>query len=101
MLLYQTCLSLVICVVISLSLWWAQVIQRLPKLSDIAIQYTRQRLFCFYILLVNGFMSFQAKVYEINMYLLLHLSFKISVGITSYSKTMSSKQHYNAIYVML
>ncbi len=46
-----------------------------PKRSDIAIQYTRWRLFCFYILLFNGFKSFQAKIYEINMYLLLFFIF--------------------------
>ncbi len=33
---------------------------------------TRRKLFCFYILHFNGFKSFQAKIYEINMYLLLH-----------------------------
>ncbi len=33
------------------------------------------RLFCFYILLFNGFKFFQAKIYEINMYLLLYLFF--------------------------
>ncbi len=37
------------------------------------------KVFCFYILLFNDFMSFPAKVYEINMYLLLYLSFKIKV----------------------
>ncbi len=50
-----------------------------PKRSDIAIQYTRQSLFCFYILLFNGFKSFQAKIYEINMYLLLYFIFSITV----------------------
>ncbi len=48
-----------------------------PKQSDIAIQISRGRVYCFYILLFNDFMSFSAKVYEINMYLLLYLSFKI------------------------
>ncbi len=42
-----------------------------PKQSDIAIQHTRWRLFCFYILLFNSFMSFEAKIYNINMYLFL------------------------------
>ncbi len=50
-----------------------------PKQSDIAIHISRRRLFCFYIPLLNDFMSFPAKVYEINMYLLLYLSFKIKV----------------------
>ncbi len=35
---------------------------RHPKRSDIAILYTRRKLFCFYILLFNGFKSFQAKI---------------------------------------
>ncbi len=48
---------------------------RHPKRSDIAIQYTRRRLFCFYILLFSGFKSFQANIYEINMYLLLYFIF--------------------------
>ncbi len=52
---------------------------RHPKRSDIAIQISKRRLFCFYILLFNDFMSFSAKVCEINMYLLLYLSFKIIV----------------------
>ncbi len=52
--------------------WWSF---HHPKWSDIAIQYTRRRLFCFYILLFNGFKSFQAKIYEINMYLLLYFFF--------------------------
>ncbi len=50
-----------------------------PKRSDIAIQISRRKLFCFYILLFNDFISFSAKVYQINMYLLLYLSFKIKV----------------------
>ncbi len=45
------------------------------KQSGIAIQYTRLKLFCFYILLFNGFKSFQATIYEINMYLLLYFIF--------------------------
>ncbi len=57
----------------------ALVIHLHPKLSDIAIQISKQRLFCFHILLFNDFMSFSAKVYEINMYLFLYLSFKIKV----------------------
>ncbi len=77
----QNSLGLVICVAISLSLVWrkntwarrAKVICRHPKRSDIAIQYTRRRLFCFYILLFNGFKSLQA---EINMYLLLYFVLK-------------------------
>ncbi len=51
----------------------------ITKQSDIAIQISRRKLFCFYILLFNDFMSFTAKVYEINMYLLLYLSFKIKL----------------------
>ncbi len=39
------------------------------------MKYTRLRLFCFCILLFNGFKSFQAKIYEINMYLLLNFIF--------------------------
>ncbi len=50
-----------------------------PKQSDIAIQISRRKLFCFYILLFNDFISFSAKVYEINIYLLLYLSFIINV----------------------
>ncbi len=61
---------------------WAcrvKVILPTPKRSDIAIQIPRRKLFCFYILLFNDFISFSARVYEINMYLLLYLSFKIKV----------------------
>ena len=47
--------------------------------SEFESEYTRRRLFCFYILLFNGFMSFQAKIYEINMYLLLYFIFFKSV----------------------
>ncbi len=64
-----------------------------PKLSDIAIQISRRRLFYFYTLLFNDFMSFPAKVYEINMYLLLYLSLKIKVQ--EYTKL-----HYNAMLLM-
>ncbi len=75
---------------------------RHPKWSDIAIQYTRQRLFCFYILLFNGFKSFQAKIYEINMtlYLLLYfIFFNHSVGIHPTTKQKYHEQHSNAIHV--
>ncbi len=48
--------------------WWSF---HHHKRSDIAIQISRRRLFCFCILLFNDFMSFLANVYEINMYLLL------------------------------
>ncbi len=58
--------------------WW-KVIHHQPKQFNIIIQITRRRLFCFYILLFNDIMSFPVKVYEINMYLLLYLSFKIKV----------------------
>ncbi len=51
-------------VLISLSLGWCK---------------DHEGCFVFYILLFNDFMSFPAKVYEINMYLLLYLSFKIKV----------------------
>ncbi len=70
----QNNLRLVICVATSLSWGWRK--KHLspqgegdlppPKWINIAIQYTRRRLFCFYILLFNGFKLFQA---EINMYL--------------------------------
>ncbi len=89
----QNNLSLVICVAISLSLgWWkntwarrVKVICCHPKRSDIAIQYTSRRLFCFYILLFNGFKSFQA---EINMYLLLYfILFKSQCRNTSHCNT--------------
>ncbi len=102
-------LSLVICLAISLSLGWrrntwahrAKLICSHPKRSDIAIQYTRWRLFCFYILLFNGFKSFQAKIYEINMYLLLcYIFLNHSVGIHHPTATqMSHEQHSNAIHV--
>ncbi len=63
------------------------IITKLPEsgdlcgnITDIAIQISRRRLFYFYILLFNDFMSFPAiKVYQINMYLLLYLSFKIKM----------------------
>ncbi len=72
-----------------------------PKRSDIAIQYARLMLFCFYILLFNGFKSFQAKIYEINMYLLLYFIFlNHSVGIHPTATQKSHEQHSNAIYVM-
>ncbi len=62
-----------------------------PNQSDIALQYTRRRLFCFYILQFNGFKSFQAKIYEINMYLLLYFFFlSHSVGI---HPTATQKSH--------
>ncbi len=38
------------------------------KQSDLAIQYTRRRLFCFHILLFNGFIIFYSKTYKINMH---------------------------------
>ncbi len=67
-----------------------------PKRSDIAIQYTRWRLFCFYILLFNGFKSFQAKIYQINMYLLLYFIFlNHSVGIHPTATQESHEQHSN------
>ncbi len=67
-----------------------------PKQSDIAIQYTRRRLFCFYILLFNGFKSFQA---EINMYLLLYfIILNHSVGIHPTATQKSHEQHSNAIH---
>ncbi len=73
---------------------------RQPKRSDIAIQYTRRRLFSFYILLFNGFKSFQAKTYEINMYLLLYFIFlNHSVGIHPTATQKSHEQHSNAIHV--
>ncbi len=73
---------------------------RLPKRSDIDIQYTRRRLFCFYILLFNGFKSFQAKIYEINMYLLLYFIFlNHSVRIHPTATQKTREQHSNAIYV--
>ncbi len=57
-------------------------------LCDIAIQYTIRRLFCFYILLFNGFKSFQDKIYEINMYLLLYfIFFKSECRNTSHCNT--------------
>ncbi len=58
--------------------WWRWSFRH-AKFSDIAIQFSRRKLFCFYILLFNDFISFSAKVYEINMCLLLYLSFKIKV----------------------
>ncbi len=73
---------------------------RHPKRSDIAIQYTRRRLFCFYILLFNGFKSFQAKIYEINMYLLPYfIILNHSVGIHPTATQKSHEQHSNAIHV--
>ncbi len=63
------------------------------KRSDIAIQISRKKLFCFYIVLFNDFISFSAKVYEINMYLLLYLSFKIQMW--EYAQL-----HYNTILFM-
>ncbi len=72
----------------------------LPRWSNIAIKYTRQRLFCFYILLFNGLLHFKLRhIYEKNMCLLLYLSVKISVGIHPTATKMLSKQHYNAIHV--
>ncbi len=55
-----------------------------PKRSDIAIQYTRRRLFCCYILLFNGLKSFQA---EINMYFLLYFIFLNHCRNTSHCNT--------------
>ncbi len=84
---------------ISLSLGWRK---DHPKRSDIAIQYTRQRLFCFYILLFIGCKSFQAKIYEINIYLLLYFIFlNHSVRIHPTATQMSHEQHSNAIHVTL
>ncbi len=99
----QNNLSLVICVVISLSLGW-----RKDHLSpqgkgdpsappnEVISPYSTPDegcfvLFCFYILLFNGFKSFQAKIYEINMYLLLYFIFcNHSVGI---HHTATQKSH--------
>ncbi len=74
----QNNLSLVICVVISLSLGWLN-----DHLSpqgegdasatsnEVILPYsTPGEGFFFFILLFNGFKSFQAKIYEINIYLL-------------------------------
>ncbi len=102
----QNNLRLVICVTISLTLGWrkntwarrVKLICHHAKQSDIAIQYTRRRLFCFYILLFNGFKSFQA---DINMYLLLYFIFvNHRVGIHPIATQNSHEQHSNAIYVM-
>ncbi len=48
-------------------------------------------LFCFYILLFSyGFMSFHAKIYKINMYLLMYLSLKSQCRNTSNCNTRVS-----------
>ncbi len=95
----QNNLSMVICVAMSPSLGWrkntwgrrAKVICCHVKRSDIAIQYTRWRLFCFYILLFNGFKSFQA---EINMYLLLYfIILNHILGIDPTATQNSHEQH--------
>ncbi len=65
-------------------------ITKLPESGDLcgnitefgALQISWRRLFCFYILLFNDFMSFPGKVYEINLYL-LYLSFKSKYKNTS------------------
>ncbi len=44
-------------------------------------------------------MSLYAKMYEMNMYLLLSFIFTISVGIHPTARQDSSKQHYSAIHV--
>ncbi len=43
--------------------------------NKVILPYSTPDEGCFYILLFNGFKSFQAKIYEINMYLLLYLFF--------------------------
>ncbi len=69
-----------------------------PSEVILPLQYTKRRLFCFYILLFNGFQSFQA---EINMYLLLYfIFFKHSIGIHPTATQKSHEQHSNAIHVM-
>ncbi len=80
------------CTCNTITVW--NVMHRHPKQIDIAILISRWRLFCYYILLFNDFMSFQDNVYQINMYLLLYLSFKIKV--LEYTKL-----HYNAMLFML
>ncbi len=100
LMLKQNNLSLVICVVVSLSLGWQKDHLSHSKRSDIVIQYTRLRLFCFYILLFNGFKSFQVKIYEIHIYLLLYLIFfNHSVGIHPTATQKSHEQYSNAIHV--
>ncbi len=55
----------------------------------------------FYILLFNGFNSFQATIYDINMYLLLYFIFlNHSEGIHPTAKQTPHEQHSNAIHVM-
>ncbi len=60
----------------------------------------RHMLFCFYILLFNVFMSFQAKIYEIKMCLLLYfIILNHRVGIHPTTTQVSPKQHYSVSYV--
>ncbi len=81
------CLSLVICGVISLSLRWRK--DHLNSLGEGGPLPPQMKLYChtylqtkvdlFLYLIFNDNMSFPVKVYEINMYLYLYLSFKIKV----------------------
>ncbi len=98
-LLKQNNLSLVICVVISLRLGW-QKDHLSPQGSGDPSTTPNEGCFHFYILLFNGFKSFQAKIYEINMYLLLYFIFlNQSVGIHPTATQKSHEQHSNAIHV--
>ncbi len=50
-----------------------------PRRSDIFIQHSRRRLFCLNIILFYGFMAFEAKLYEENIYLLIYYIFQITL----------------------
>ncbi len=105
----QNNLSLVICVVISLSLGWRKDHLSLQGKGDPSstpnegiLPYSTpdEGYFVFYILLFNGFKSFQAKKYEINMYLSLYfMFFNHSVGIHPTATQKSHEQHFNAIHM--
>ncbi len=59
----------------------ANVIYRHHKQSDIATQHAQQRLFCFYILHFNSFISFQAikNIWEIIKYFGVYVIFNFAV----------------------
>ncbi len=97
------------CVAIWLSLgWWritwaprVKVTATNPN-SDIAIQYTIQRLLCFYsfLLCLIALCHFKLRyMRQICIYYCI-LSFKIIIVIHPITKQTPSKQYYNAIHVM-
>ncbi len=73
----------------------ATVIHCQLKRSDIAIQHARWRWFCFYILLFNGYMSFQDKISKIRMYLFLYLLLYLLLYLSLYLLL------YSLLYLLL